>query len=450
MAADDEHDRLIDALLWELHGDEASPELRARVLAAAFPTRRRAVVRTLGAAAAVLLAAVVGWMALRGRTPRPRAEGDFALIREGAAIDPASSLRRGDRLVAGAGGVQLHLGGYCELQLDPDGELIVRGEPGKEAVELEKGKLASRIVSERGEFRVVTPLGWLDVRGTKFVTSVEHREAAKGANTVGRLRKHLVVGVVVLSGIVAFQFGESTGLLGAGMSQAFGAEEGEKPSEPPVPEGLRGFRGIIRGPVLNNTEGSLILRIDRIQKVWQGSKAKDPGALKTAIGKLVRLGMRAKAHARVREAFAAIKMGDHIEAGVMHTEDGRLTIVELLRKLGADAPKEETEKPKEEPRLLEGARGFKGIFVGTLVEKGEATYVLKVEKVTKAWKNSAAKNPESVVGTNVKMTLRWKGRVRERLVPMLRELKAGDRVEVGASHVEADVFANVELLKKAD
>ena len=97
MVADDRHDRLIDALLWELHGETASPDLRARVLAAAFPTRRRAMRRAL-AAAAVLLAAVVGWMALRGRYPRPRAEGDFTLIREGAAVDPASSLRRGDRL----------------------------------------------------------------------------------------------------------------------------------------------------------------------------------------------------------------------------------------------------------------------------------------------------------------------------------------------------------------
>ena len=444
MVADDRHDRLIDALLWELHGETASPDLRARVVAAAVPTRRRAVRRAL-AAAAVLLAAVVGWMAVRGRYPRPRAEGDFELIREGAAVDPASALRRGDRLVAGTGGAELHLGGYCKLQLDPHGELIVAGEPGKEVVELENGKLASRIVSERGEFRVVTPLGWLDVRGTEFVTSVERREATKGASAVGKLRKRVVVSVVVLSGIVAFQFGESTGLLWPGMSQAFG---GEKKDAPRLPEGIRGFKGMMIGTIVSKTEDSFVLKVEKITRVWKESKAKEPECV---VGKEVPITLwkESRLADRHRKTLAEMNKGDRIEVEPFHLEGERLSVVEGLKKVGREAPEEPKEKeaPAEFP---EGIQGFKGMFVGTIVEKGSTFFTLKVEKIAKVWKGSTAKNPACAVGKSVKMTLRREGRILERLVRQLAELKPGDRVQAGAFHIEADVFAGVEMLKKAE
>lgn len=409
------------------------------------PSWRRRAWLAAGAAAAVV-AIVAGWLLARPGYPVPQASGAYELIRGGKSAGGAWPLRRGDTLVAREGGARLSLGGYCDVALAPDAMAVVRGEPGAEMVELRRGKATSHVTPERGRFTLLTPLGSLEVKGTEFITTVESPDGQEGGDEMSGLRK-TVVTVLVVSGAVAFQFGGETGLLSAGMSQAFGAEEGEKPT---VPEGLRGFRGILRGPVLTKGEGGLVLRLDRIHKVWKGSEAKDPGKLETAIGKLVPLRVLDRSGPRIREAFAAIKAGDGIEVGAAYRE-GRMVIVELLRKLGADAPKEEPEKPKEEePRLLEGARGFNGIFVGTIVEKGETKFGLKVEKVARKFKGNRARNPEAAVGTTVTMTLRWKGRLLERLVPKLRELKAGDRVEVGAVHVEGNVFANVELLRKAE
>jgi hypothetical protein len=65
------------------------------------------------------------------------------------------------------------LSGYCDLELGSHCDITLCGEPGKERIELHRGKLRARIKPGRGEFRVLTPLGHLEVKGTEFVTSVD-------------------------------------------------------------------------------------------------------------------------------------------------------------------------------------------------------------------------------------------------------------------------------------
>jgi len=102
------------------------------------------------------------------------------------------------------------------------------------------------------------------------------------------------------------------------------------------------------------------------------------------------------------------------------------------------------------PRLPEGIRGFKGILVGTLVSKGDFSFVLKVHSVKREWRASRAENPESVVGKRVRIALNRRGRLAERHFRTLRHLRAGNRVEVEVFHLEGNVFTVVEMLRRVE
>ena len=181
------------------------------------------------AAAALLVAAGAALYLSRYRTgyPPPTARGDFRV--QSATGGPVSrqQIARGDRLTAGPGRAELSLGGYCEVALSPGATLLVRGEPRKEVVELEEGKVRCRVVPRRGAFRVLTPRGSLEVVGTEFETTVEY-PVRKGESSVNSLKRSAIVTVLVVTGFVAYQFGDLTGVLSAGTSQAFGAEGAAK------------------------------------------------------------------------------------------------------------------------------------------------------------------------------------------------------------------------------
>jgi ferric-dicitrate binding protein FerR (iron transport regulator) len=189
------------------------------------PRRHAAGSRVYLVAAALLVAAGVAiylWGS-RASYPTPTAKGDFGVL---SATDGPGSRRavmRGDRLTAGPGGGELSLGGYCEVALSPGTIVVVRGEPRKEVVALEEGKVRCRVVPARGAFRVLTPRGSLDVVGTEFETAVEY-PVPKGERAVSSLKRSAMVTVIVVTGLVAYQFGDLTGVLSAGTSQAFGAE----------------------------------------------------------------------------------------------------------------------------------------------------------------------------------------------------------------------------------
>ncbi|NQT51936.1 hypothetical protein HQ576_07795, partial [bacterium] len=108
------------------------------------------------AAAAVLAIAAGAWLSLRDGYPQPQAEGQFEVVRNGNALGHTSSLRRGDVVRAGVAGARIHLGGYCELEAVQGAQLVIRGEPRREAVKLLAGRLVSRITPGKGQYRVFT------------------------------------------------------------------------------------------------------------------------------------------------------------------------------------------------------------------------------------------------------------------------------------------------------
>ena len=221
-ASDAERRELLDDLLLEALLDDT---LRPAEGAMPRPRGRRPLAMLLAAAAALLVAAGAAWL-LRPGYPEPRAEGDFqALSLVGQALPPGSALR-GRRIVAGAGGAEVGLGGYCRLALEPGAALVVRGGPRQEAVAIERGTLTSLVTPGRGDYTVHTPLGSVAVAGTEFQTSVEY-PGQEGEDAMGRVSRSVVVTVAVVSGLVAYDLGGLTGTLGGGASQVFAAEAAE-------------------------------------------------------------------------------------------------------------------------------------------------------------------------------------------------------------------------------
>lgn len=218
----------------ELHRAACREAEMSRAFAADQPTpaERRAPQMALArwalAAAALLAVVVAGWLYFGTRPqayPSPRAEGDVRILRDGTAPAAAAPVARGDRVVAGKDGGRLLIGGYCSLDLFPGTELVVRGEPRREAVELQNGCLASRVERGKGEFRVVTSLGSVKVIGTEFLTSVERLDFnPTGENAM--TSRPLAVTVMVMAGVVSASFGAEAESLGAGESRTFFAAGG--------------------------------------------------------------------------------------------------------------------------------------------------------------------------------------------------------------------------------
>jgi CubicO group peptidase (beta-lactamase class C family) len=187
--------------------------------------RRSARWLTLAAAALLLIAIGAGvslWRGGRGY-PLPRASGDCTVWSAAGERVHREVLQRGDRVLAGSGGAAMSLGGYCELALGPSTSLLLQGGPGKEVVELEEGRLMVRVAPHRGQFRILTPLGHLEVVGTEFETTVTY-PLRKGEIAVARMRRAAAVTVLVLSGLVAYQLDGQSGLLSSGMSTVFAGE----------------------------------------------------------------------------------------------------------------------------------------------------------------------------------------------------------------------------------
>jgi len=203
---------------------EKAAEMRGRV----EPRRPRRRGAAMTAVAAGLLVAAFLYLAhIRWSYPSPHIEGDFQVVGAAQAEAPSATLRRGDRIVVRDGGARLSLGGYCDLEVEPDSELMVAGSPGKEVIELVAGHVSSQVTPQKGGFRVNTILGAIDVVGTRFLTTVDSPRAKGGQPMSASTRKLLtVVTVSVMAGVVSYDFDDGTGRLTVGMTKTFGGESG--------------------------------------------------------------------------------------------------------------------------------------------------------------------------------------------------------------------------------
>jgi len=304
----------------------AKAALREKALGQRPLPRRRRVWRV--AAAAAVLAVLAGWLLTRPGYPALQASGAYELVRGGKAAGGAWSLRRGDTLVAREGGARLSLGGYCDVALAPDATVVVRGEPGAEAVELRRGRAVSKVTPERGRFTLLTPLGSLEVKGTEFVTTVEGPDGGKGDAAMDGARR-VVVTVMVVAGAVAFQFGDAVGLLGPGASQAFAGDT----EQPGVPDALKGFKGMLIGTIAAKGAEEFVIKIEKITRTWKANKAENPQA---AVGQqaVCELWPKSRLYEKQKATLAGLKVGDRVLCEPFHLEPehDHLTVVEELRK----------------------------------------------------------------------------------------------------------------------
>jgi len=306
--------------------DVRRSQRRARWLAAGrwgvrFPA-------TVAAVAVVVAVIGLGLIALVDRYPHPAADGDFRVVRGGRDVNSGEGLQRGELVVAGQGGAELRLGGYCHLVMKPHTELVLAGQPGAEEVEVRAGSLTSRIVPDRGEFTCRTPLGPVRVLGTEFVTCVEYPRSSKGEEPMKRLT---IVTVAVLSGVVAFDLAGQSGTITAGASQTFAAE---KEQVDKLPEDMMGFRGMFAGNLVFKDEGkgTFIVKVTKILNIWPQNKAKDP---QSAVGKSLKIELNPKARQfeEFQKVFKGLRVGDFVHVEAFPNEQGRLIVIEALKKV---------------------------------------------------------------------------------------------------------------------
>jgi len=104
--------------------------------------------------------------------------------------------------------------------------------------------------------------------------------------------------------------------------------------EASLPEGLRGFRGMMAGTIVRKGERSFALKVEKVIRVWRGNKAKDPQA---AVGKVLEMviGPDSRLAKRHLQTLKKLKVGDRVVVEPFHFEGDRLTVVEELRKAEA-------------------------------------------------------------------------------------------------------------------
>ncbi len=117
----------------------------------------------LAAAAGLMLAAAgIGYAVLR--YPAARLTGG----------DPGLPARpeRGAVLLTGTRPAELRLGGYCRIELAPETEAVMEGQPRQEQLYLKTGELRCEVNSGKGAFMIRTDAGRVRVTGTRFTVRI--------------------------------------------------------------------------------------------------------------------------------------------------------------------------------------------------------------------------------------------------------------------------------------
>ncbi len=467
-----------------------------RIVTRASSARPRRTVRwaSLSAVAALLLVAVSVWFWPAGGSGELQASGDFRVLGE-----PwerlAPPLGRGDRLVAGGGGARVVLTGYCELEMDSRCDITIRGVPGKERVELHRGRLRARIKPGRGEFRLLTPLGQLEVQGTEFSTSVDFPNLSKGDEMTAQTRRVLVT-VAVVTGTVIAHFGDGPVVLQQGVQRTFAAEKQDA-------------RGVVtatkdRSVTLKTASGdTLTFRVAEANKltalevsqlnpgeeigvVWveeEGQRwVQDIAGRGVVEGVVTGLGDRwiqvaqeGKPPVRfippwhggnpdegggldkeVLRKLGTVRVGDRVALTWEMPEGKRVVDVKVLKREGGERGERERgergQRDAPQGPIPAGLRGFQGILFGKIAEKNadRGTFTLLVQKVGRVWERNRAENADSAVGKSLPVELRRESRLVDQHRQTLEKLNNGDTVEVEVFHVKDGVLSVMELLRKVE
>ena len=226
---------------------------------------------------------------------------------------------------------------------------------------------------------------------------------------------------------------------------------------PVLPEDFRGFRGVVQAEVLKKDPESLelIIRVDRVLSSASGNAARKADSIE---GKnLLLAGFWNR-----REAFAGIKPGDKLEAGLQHISrrSDHVAVADPIRRAGADtgsrrmSEEEMREERRPEPKkgssesagnVPAGQRGFRGMLVGRLMTKDveRGTFSVQVDVVPRVWKNSQSEDPRALRGKTVEA-----GGVAGKLLDVLLLCRIGDTLEFGAKDDGGSRLTVIETLRK--
>jgi hypothetical protein len=111
------------------------------------------------------------------------------------------------------------------------------------------------------------------------------------------------------------------------------------------------------------------------------------------------------------------------------------------------------EKKEKGPTLPDGLKGFSGQLQGVVagVQEDGLGFQLKVDKVTKVWKNNKAKEPEAAVGKTLLINAQWvkgengKWRPNENHVKFIKSLKADENLTIEVRNAEGQRLHILEL-----
>lgn len=107
-----------------------------------------------------------------------------------------------------------------------------------------------------------------------------------------------------------------------------------------LPEGMKGFKGILFGKILKKGERGFVLQVDKVGQVWPQSTAKEP---QSAVGKALEVHLWAKSRlfAQHVKTLTALNVGDRIVVEAFHLEGNDLSVVEELKKADEAAGEQE-------------------------------------------------------------------------------------------------------------
>ena len=95
-----------------------------------------------------------------------------------------------------------------------------------------------------------------------------------------------------------------------------------------IPAAAQGFAGMLRGKIVENQGGQLMVQVGEITNVWQHSKAENP---KSLVGQKVIVKARDK-EGPIAHFIRIVKVGESVKLDVANQEKNGLTILELTEK----------------------------------------------------------------------------------------------------------------------